>query len=705
MAEHTFKGACPLDCPDGCAWQVTVRDGIAVKLVGRPDHPMTRGILCAKVNHYLEHTAAPDRLLYPMRRTGAKGSGEFTRISWDDALDEISEQLKKTISRYGGEAIWPYQGTGTLGFLQGIQGRAGSRLWNVLGASNHDMTICSIAGLVGLKYTIGTSCGIEPEALVDAKLILLWGVNTLTSGHHQWRSVQAARAAGAYIVVIDPIRTRTARQADEHLAPIPGTDAALALGLLHTIITLKAEDNDFLANHTVGWDSFRDRILEYPPERVAAITGIEASHIVALGTRIANTRPTAIRAAQGMQRHAGGGMALRTLACIPGVTGDWQRPGGGLAYTTDGYFGANRAALVRDDLRKQPTRTLSMTRLGEGLLDINDPPVKALIVYAANPMASSPHQSKIQKGLMREDLFTVVIEQFATDTVDYADIVLPATMQTEHADLHDGYGHLYLAWNEPAVRPAGECLSTSETFRRLARRMGLTEPALYDSDEVLAEQLLASDHPSLDGVTLDRLRREGWVRLNYPAQFVPFANGFPTPSGKLEFYSLSAKADGHDPMPGYTPAAEVEDLQLARRYPFVLVVGASHYAINTIFANHSSLSRRAGGPKVAIHPADAAARGLVGGQSVCIFNSRGSFNATLMISDSVLRGVLSSTKGLWPKTSGGTNLNATVDERDADMGGGAVFGDNRVDIRINLEGECFPPQSAEIPSPTILSKP
>jgi anaerobic selenocysteine-containing dehydrogenase len=678
--ERTVVGACPLDCPDGCAWEVTVQGGVAIRLRGRADHPMTRGVLCAKVNHYLEHTAAADRLHYPMRRVGPKGSGQFTRITWDDALGEIAERLEAIVARYGGEAIWPYQGTGTLGYLQGIQGRAGSRLWNVLGASRHDMTICSIAGLVGLEYTIGAPRGIEPESLVDARLILLWGTNTLTSGHHQWRFVQAARRSGAHVVVIDPVRTRTAQQADEHLAPVPGTDAALALGLLHTVVELGCEDRDYLAHHTVGWEAFRQRILEFPPERVAAITGIEAERIVELGTRVAYMRPTAIRASQGVQRHTGGGMTLRTLACIPGVTGDWQRPGGGLVYTTDGYFGANRAALFRDDLAARPVRKLSMTRLGEGLLEVRDPPVMALIVYAANPVASTPHQSKVRQGLARDDLFTVVLEQFPTDTVDYADIVLPATMQTEHADLHDGYGHLYLAWNEPAVAPPGECLSTTETFRRLARRMGLVEPCLHDSDEAMAAELLDSDHPSLAGVTLERLREHGWVRLNYPQPFVPYADGFPTPSGKLEFRSERAAADGHDPLAGFTPPGEVWDQRRARSYPFALVVGASHFFINTIFGNHRELRRRAGAPRVVMNPEDAAARGVEAGQSVRVFNDRGSFVAELDVSDGVRKGVLASTKGPWLKFSGDANVNATVDERDSDMGGGAIFGDNRVDI-------------------------
>lgn len=681
MQDKTIFGACPLDCPDGCAWQVTVRDGVAIDLKGRSDHPMTRGALCVKVNQYLEHTSS-GRLLYPMRRVGQKGSGQFTRISWDDALSEIAERFKSIISQYGGEAIWPYQGTGTLGFLQGIQGRAGSRFWNVLGASRHEMTICSIAGLVGLNYVVGEPRGIAPESLVDAKLIILWGTNTLTSGHHQWSFIKSARNKGAHVVVIDPVKTRTAQQADEHFAPIPGTDAALALGLLNVIVTLGAEDTTYLEKETLGWGTFRNRILDYTPKRVAEITGIEEQRIIDLGTRIAQTRPTAIRSAQGVQRHAGGGMAIRTIACIPAVTGDWSRPGGGLVYSTDGYFGGNRKALFRDDLLKQPVRSLSMTRLGEGLLEKNDPRVMALFIYGANPVASSPHQEKIRKGMEREDLFTVVMDQFPTDTVDYADIVLPATIQTEHTDLHDGYGHLYLTWNEPAVKAQGECLSTTETFRRLAQHLKLNEPCLFDSDETLAEQLLDSDHPSLEGISLASLKERGWMRLNYPEPFIPYANGFPTPSGKFEFFSERAAQDGYDPLPGFTPPLEVTDKSLAKTYPFALVTGASHFRINTIFANNEKLGRREGKPKIVMNPEDAAIQKILTGQSVRVFNLRGSFIAEVEISDVVGRGVLATTKGTWLKLSTGSNLNATVNEYDADMGGGALFGDNRVNIEV-----------------------
>src|SRR4051795_3864889 len=368
-----FFGACPLDCPDGCNWVVTVENGEAVRLRGNREHPFTAGALCAKVNGYLEHAKAPDRLLHPLRRVGAKGEGRFERISWDAALDEIAERLRETIDRHGGETIWPFQGTGTLGFIQGLEGHAGRRLSNVLGASRHRMTICSAAGSVGAGYTTGTAAAMDPETFAHSKLILLWGTNTLTSGHHLWKFVLAARKAGAHVVAIDPLRTRTAEQADEHLAPLPGTDAALALGLLWVVLDMGMEDREYLAAHTLGWEAFRARILEFPPDRVAAITGLPEERIVALGRRLATTRPTRIRCTMGMQRHAGGGAALRVLYALPGVTGDWRYPGGRAAYSTSGSFVSDVAGVLRDDLLSAPVRTLNMTRLSEGLLDLDDP--------------------------------------------------------------------------------------------------------------------------------------------------------------------------------------------------------------------------------------------------------------------------------------------------------------------------------------------
>ncbi|WP_244894175.1 molybdopterin-containing oxidoreductase family protein [Planobispora rosea] len=662
--EMQILGACPLDCPDTCSWVVTVEDGEAVKLRGNPDHPYTRGALCVKVNRYLEHTRAADRILHPMRRIGPKGAGVFERISWDEALEEISVRLRAIVDEHGGEAIWPYNGTGSLGYLQGCEGVAGRRFWNVLGASRHFLNICSTAGNSGLVKTNGTPGGMDPENFALSRLILLWGTNTLTSGHHLWKFIQDARAAGAYVVAIDPIRTRTAEQADEHLPILPGTDAALALGLLHVVLAEGAEDRDYLENHTENWAEFREEILRHPPARVAEITGLPEAGIRALGLRLARTRPTAIRATMGIQRHAGGGAAMRVIASIPGVTGDWRHPGGGVAYSTSGHIHLDID--TRDNLRPGPVRTLTMTRLATEL----DESVKCLWVYTANPVGSSPDQNRIRERLLREDLFTVVMEQFPTDTVDYADIVLPATMQIEHMDLHAGYGHMYLMWNEPAVEPPGECLSTTETFRRLAGHMGLTEPSLFDSDLELAEQLLSSGHPSLDGITVDRLRKEGWVRLNVPQPFAPFADGgFPTPSGRMRLPRGAAYVPPHTAVAAGGP------------YPLTLVTPASHTFLNTTFGNNPELLRRSKGPRVLVNPADAAARGLADGQRVRVFNAGGAFEADVEISEKVRPGVVASAKGHWPKLNpDGAGVNAVVEERDADMGRGAVYHDNLVEV-------------------------
>jgi anaerobic selenocysteine-containing dehydrogenase len=449
------------------------------------------------------------------------------------------------------------------------------------------------------------------------------------------------------------------------------------------VLAERREDREFIENRTVGWDAFRQRILEFPPARVSAITGLPIDAIVELGTRLADTRPTGIRIGIGIQRHGGGGMAVRTITCIPGVTGDWRYPGGGASYDTRGFFGVNWPALWRDDLRPYEPRALSMTRLGEGLLEVNNPPVKALFVYAANPAVSIPHQSKVLRGLARADLFTVVAEHFLTDTTRYADIVLPATMQIEHQDLLIAYGHLYLAWNEPAVLPPGQCLSTTEIFRRLARTMGLEADALYDSDESMARQILDSAHPSLAGITFDELKSRGWMRLNYPDPFVPFAERFPTPSGRLEFVSQRMADAGLDPVAGYTPSYESTqcDTTLAHEYPLALITPADHYFLNSIFANLPKQQLRAGAPAVFIHPDDAGTRRIASGDEVRVSNSRGAFHSIAEVTDRVRPGVVASPKGRWPRDSKqGATVNATVAERDSDMGGGAVYHDNRVQV-------------------------
>ena len=683
QSERQIRGACALDCPDTCSWIVTVKGGQPVGLRGDPHHPFTRGSLCNKVADYLTYVRSSDRLLYPLCRVGPKGSGELTRISWDEALERIAAGLGDVIEKHGAEAIWPFLGSGSMGLLQGVYG-AGRRLWNVLGASRHIMNICTIAGGFGTGYTLGDNrVGMDPETLRSSKLVVLWGANVLSTNPHLWRPILEARSRGAKVVAIDPIRTRTAAASDYHLAPVPGTDAALALGLLHVVLAEGREDRAFIGRATVGWEAFRQRILEFPPSRVADITGLPAQSIVELGKRLAETRPTGIRIGIGIQRHGGGGMAVRTITGIPGVTGDWCHPGGGVCYDTRGFYGMDWAALWRDDLRPRPTRALHMTRLGEGLLETSNPPVKALFVYASNPAASVPHQTKVLRGLARNDLFTVVVEHFLTDTARYADIVLPATMQIEHSDLLIAYGHLYLSWNEPAVSPLGECLPTTEIFRRLARRMGLDTPELYDSDETMARQLLGSGHPSLNGITLEELKAHGWMRLRYPDPFVPFATAFPTPSGKLEFVSDRMAQAGLDPVAGYTPAHETsqQDTALAREYPLALLTPADHYLLNSIFANVARQRQRAGAAALVIHPEDAAPRGIATGDEVSVANARGSFFAVADVSDRIRPGVVASTKGRWPGHSKqGSTINATVDERDSDMGPGAVFHDNRVRI-------------------------
>ena len=654
-----------------------------MKLHGNRDHPFTQGALCEKVNHFLEHTALPDRLLYPLRRIGRKGEGRFVRVSWDEAIGEIVERWRAIIDRDGPQAIWPYYGTGSLGMIQGLAG-CGRRLWNVLGTTQHHLSICMTAGGFGTGYTLGDNrIGMDPEGFADARLVIVWGANPLITHHHIWKFIAKARRRGAHVVVIDPVRTRTADRADEHLAIRPGTDAALALGLLHVVVARGAEDADFIEAHTLGWSAFRERILEYPSDRVAEITGLTVAQIEALGARLATERPTAIRIGPGLQRHAGGGQAVRAITCIPGVTGDWRFPGGGAAYDTRAFFRGNWASLWRDDLRPPGVRVFAMTRLGEALLELGDPPVRSLLVYGSNPAASVPDQNKVRRGLAREDLFTVVIDHFQTDTADFADLLLPATMQTEHTDLHIGYGHAYLAWNPPAVAAPGECLPNTEILRRLARGLGVTEPCVYDSDEAMVRAVLDSEDLRIDGITFERLTERGWLRLGQPQPWAPLAKGFPSPSGRVEFYSARAEAAGLDPLPTYIPPHEAgaRDPELARRYPLAVIAPAGPHFLNTEFSNLPAMRDKAGPQQVLLHQDDAAPRGLQTGDVARVFNDRGEYLAIVEVSDRVPPGIVGGAKGHWPKLNpGGTSITATVMEKDADMGRGALFHDNRVEV-------------------------
>jgi anaerobic selenocysteine-containing dehydrogenase len=673
---HDVIGACSLDCPDACSWVVTVDDtGTAVKLRGNDDHPYTRGGLCTKVNPWLDFAADPSRLLHPLRRTGPKGAGQFERISWEEALATIAARFRTIIDEDGGNAIWPFVGTGNLGYLQGSG--ATPRFWHAIGAAHHHLSICAISGHLGIEYTTGHTAGIDPEDVVHARTILLWGANTLTTNQHLWPFVEEARRRGARVIVIDPARHRTAERADQHVAPRVGTDTALALGLCH-VIAATALDEAFLEEHTVGWPEFAASLAAYSPAAVAQICDVPADVIVALGQRIATAGPVAIKVGQGMQRHRFGGQAARAVSCIPALTGDHRRRGGGLLYGTGPAFGLNTARLSRIDLRPPERRLLVMTRLAREL-QRTDPPVRALFISAANPVASNPDQLSVREQLAREDLFTVVFDAYRTDTADFADIVLPSTLQTEHTEVVDSYGHLYLHWNEPAVAPPGECVSTTELMRRLATAMGCTDPALQASDLELAADLLDAPTWRHAGIGVEELRAAGWLRIPGTEPYRPFAHGFPTASGRFELASDRAERDGHGRVPHYVAPREAADDTPGT---FALIASASHHAVNSVFAGIERNVVRSGEPTVTIAEPDAIANGLAGGDLVEVANARGSFVARLAVGPSARPGIAVTTKGSWTKVFvGGRSVNATTMERNSDMGAGAVYHDNRVTIR------------------------
>jgi anaerobic selenocysteine-containing dehydrogenase len=687
MPTRTVRCVCPHDCPDTCGMLVTVADdGRAVELRGDPEHPFTRGFLCQKVAHYLDRTYHPERLRWPMKRVGPKGEGRFTRISWDEAINTVARRFADiAASADGPQAILPYSYAGTMGKLQGSS--LDRRFFHRLGASLLDRTICATAGAAGCDVTLGTRAAIDPEAVRHSRYIINWGSNTVVTNSHLWTIMHRARKAGAKIVTIDPYQSRTAARSDWWLPIRPGTDAALALGLMHVIWRDGFQDDDYLARHCLGGEQLRDRALrEYPPEKVAAITGISAADIERLAREYATTRPALIRLNYGLQRHAGGGMAVRTITCLPAVTGSWRDVGGGALLSTSKLYPFDSAALERPDLIPPGTRTVNMVQLAEALNgDLAPPPVRALYVYNANPAAVCPDQARVLRGLRREDLFTVVHEQFPTDTADYADILLPATTQLEHFDIHGSYGHLYVQTNELAIAPLHEAKSNNDVFRLLARRLGF-EPELFEvTDEELAAQALGSNgNGAFQGLSVDRLRREGPIRLNLPADHAPFAEGrFPTPSGKCELYSPRLAAQGLDPLPTYTPPHEdpLTRPDLAARFPLQMVSPPAPSFLNSTFVNQKALRQAAGEPTVEIHPTDATARGVADGQWVRVFNDRGSFRAKARIGETVKAGVVV-TQGIWwnKYTSDGVNCNTTTSSRLTDLGGGATFFDNLVEV-------------------------
>lgn len=685
------KGACPHDCPDCCAMLVTVEsqsDGSwrAVDVRGDPDHPVTRGFLCTKVDRYLERTYHPERVLTPMRRAGAKGEGRFVRASWDEAVSDIAARLQAAAAAHGPQSILPYSYAGTMGYVQSAS--MDRRFFHALGASLLDRTICSTAGSVGMQMTVGQNLGTDTEAVVGAQLILLWGTNTLTSNPHLWPFVREARERGAQVVAIDPLATRTTKQCDRHLMIRPGTDAALALGMMHVLFAEGLADRDYQARFCVGADQLEARVREWTPERTAAVCELPAADVVRLAREYGAAKPAFIRVNYGLQRHAGGGMAVRCIASLPAVAGHWRHPAGGVQLSTSAAFKFNKPALERPDLIPPGTRTINMSRIADALTaddaGVGGPPVRALVVYNSNPGAVAPDRTRVRTGLARPDLFTVVLEHFLTDTARYADWVLPATTQLEHWDVHFAYGHYYLTLNAPSIAPLGESLPNSEIFRRLAAAMGLTDPCFRDDDETLIRQALASGHPHMAGITLERLKAHGWVRLNVPQPWAPYAEGgFPTPSGKCELVSARMAAQGLDPVPAFIPPRESReaDPALAARFPLTLISPPAHQFLNSTFVNVDSLRRKAGAPQLRIHPDDAAPRSITPGLTVRCFNARGAFRALADVTTEVKPGVVSAPSIWWGRyATDGMNANDTTSTALTDLGGGATFYDNLVEV-------------------------
>lgn len=681
LGPRIVKAACPHDCPDTCAMEITVEDGKATAVRGG-DMPFTDGALCTKVAKYLDRTYSPDRVLHPLRRVGPKGPGQgrWERITWDEALDTVAARFQ-AIAAEDPQSIVPYSYAGTMGLVS--YASMDRRFFHRLGASLLERTICSSAGGAGIALTLGGSVGMDVENVVDARLIVIWGSNPIVSNLHFWTRCQEAKRRGAKLICIDPWRNATAQKCHQWIGIRPGTDAAFALAVMHVLVAEQRCDTDYVARHTLGFEALTARVAEWTPERAAGICGVDADTIVAFAREYAAARPAAIRINYGMQRHYGGGMAVRTVSCLPALTGHWRDPAGGILLGTSGFYGLDHHALERPDLIRGNPRKVNMCAIGDALLEA-DPPIRALYVYNSNPVAVAPDSTKVARGFAREDLFTVVHDVFLTDTCDYADIVLPATTQLEQFDIHKSYGHLYMLANNPAIAPLGESKPNAEVFRLLAKRMGFTEPCFDDDDETVARQAMNKSHPNMAGLDWETLKEKGWQRLAVPEKWAPFAQGnFPTPSGKCEFYSETAAKMGLDPLPAYTPPIEnpQSNPELAARYPLAMISPPARHFLNTTFANLPFALAVDREPRLEIHPDDAAARGIAEGQKVRVFNDRGSVTLAARVTDDARPGVVVAQSIWWKKLSpDGKNANEVTSQALTDMGRGATFYDCLVEV-------------------------
>ncbi len=696
------RAACPHDCPDTCAMHVTVqgegRDRVAVHIAGDPDHPPTGGALCTKVSRYLDRTYHAERVLTPLRRIGAKGEGRFEPVSWDWALGEIAQRLGAIAAR-DPERILPYSYAGTMGLVQGDS--MSLRFFNRLGASLLDRTICSSAGGEALQMTLGAKVGTDLEQFQNSRQIIFWGANAVVSNLHLWSRAQEAKRRGARLIAIDPYRSLTAERCHEHIALLPGTDAALALGIMHVLIREGWLDRDYIDRYTLGFADLAERALQYEPDKVAAICGIAAGTVERLARDYWSIRPTAIRLNYGMQRAHGGGNAVRAIACLPALAGHWRDPAGGLLLSSSGTFEVDDAALERPELLAGRTpRTINMSAIGQALTEAQ-PPIEALIVYNSNPVAVAPQSAQVARGFARTDLFTVVLEHFLTDTADYADIVLPATTQLEHLDVHLSYGHLYVVANNPAIEPLGQALPNTEIFRRLAQRMGFSEPCFTETDEqIAARALLRCGASSYDW---QRVRRDGWQRLDLPTPYAPFAAGnFPTPSGRCEFRSARLEQRGLEPVPDYLAPYESASStpELARRYPLAILSPPARNFLNSTFVNVQSLRATEGEPWLDIHPQDARERGIGDGDRIEVFNDRGTLNLRARVTDRARPGVVVALSIWWKKlATDGKNANELTHQRLTDLGRAASFYDCLVEVRRAALSEEVPASLAGGASP------
>jgi anaerobic selenocysteine-containing dehydrogenase len=661
---------------------VTVDDeGRATHVAGDPEHPITAGFLCGKVSNYLDRVYAEDRLLEPLVRDGPKPDGGFRRASWDEALDVIAGRLQQAIAAHGGETVLPYFYLGAMGFLQ--HHSMSARFFNALGASDLVRTICASAGGAGVTATHGISPEVDPERWPKARFVLCWGWNPMSTAPHLWRKILAARKSGARLVVVDPYRSRTARVADEHLRPLPGTDAALALGMMRAMVDAGVHDDEWCRAHSTGYEDLLERLDDYPLDRCAQLCGVPAQTIDRVAREFATTQPSLLRLGVGAQRHLGAPIAYRTIACLPALAGSWRHEGGGCSYVPVATLFAaagGEAAMRRPELLPGPVRAMNMSQLGRVLTDpALDPPVTVLVCWNANPAAIAPDQNQVLQGLRRPDLFTVVLEQFMTDTARHADVVLPATTQLEHLDALWSWGHHYVGLNTPAIAPRGQARSNTEIFRLLAARMGLDDPCFEASDEEMLTELFAGQP---GGVELSELQRRGWTKVDLGQGPAPHADGgFNTPDGKLAFRADWLAEQGLDPLPFYDPPAEVGDDELARRFPLALITPKTHLFLNTTFANQARQHGAQPEPYVVIHPDDAAARDIADSVRVRVWNDRGAFEVRARVSEDTRPRVLVAPMGWWSRDyAGGVTSQATTSQRLTKLGEAPIFNDNRVEV-------------------------